>query len=893
MNVFVGRSDELATIDGVYTAARAGTPTVIWVEGVAGAGKSALAREAVSRAGPDAIVHRTEGDELAVHEPFAAVTKWLQAKPESPFSAGMALLEGLDAVETGRFILVVVEDMHWVDPDSRKSLLTMARRFDHAPVVMFVTSRPGGPFDADVDGWHRFRTDPGRCRDLSIGPLSIEDVVALGSERGIDLDPIDAARIHRHTHGHALYVATLLNELPPERLRDTAGPLPVPRSLASTTLGRLATLPGSARDLAGAMAVVNRPAPLSMLALVAGIDSTADALDALLGTGFVEWTREENGPLTVVSFAHPLYRTAIYDDLSPSRRRALHLGAAAVSGGSSAFAHRVAAADESDEALAGELEVAAGRLRIAGEHATASTYLRWSADISGDRAEYERRMLLAIDAMLDMGDAKALDWSEWATQCAPTPRRDVTCGRLAWQRGDAEAAERWLIAAADQDDDPAASLVALKALSVAYTTQSRGAEAVAVGRRVLDIVGPDAPEEPEAWAALVIGQGALGGAQSGLTLLRQRLTEPARDTALRDRPLLTARSTLRMYANLPADAADDLREAIRRATTPIQLIRLHMYLSRAEFALGAWDEALVTARVALDLAEQERYPWELPQTHRAITAVLAARGDWESARRHAGRAVDAALESGGIEQYFGGQQAQAELARAQGDAGGVVTAFSPMIASGAASLPMLSTLVWWATLIEAQIDLGELDLAAAAVDALADGWAARQLDHTARLMTLRGRLAAATGDGNAAIDWFGRAAASGSNLEWVDRANLHHQYGRALRAVGRRQAAIEQLRTAHQMMSFVGAEPFVERIAADLTAAGLAMVETGGRRSPLELTEREQDVAALVARGMTNKEVGAALYVSVKAVEYHLSNIYGKLGLSSRRELRDLMSADS
>ena len=59
-------------------------------------------------------------------------------------------------------------------------------------------------------------------------------------------------------------------------------------------------------------------------------------------------------------------------------------------------------------------------------------------------------------------------------------------------------------------------------------------------------------------------------------------------------------------------------------------------------------------------------------------------------------------------------------------------------------------------------------------------------------------------------------------------------------------------------------------------------------RSTLDLTERERDVALLVARGMTNPEVAAQLYVSRKAVEYHLGNIYAKLGLQGRQDLRSL-----
>ncbi len=70
----------------------------------------------------------------------------------------------------------------------------------------------------------------------------------------------------------------------------------------------------------------------------------------------------------------------------------------------------------------------------------------------------------------------------------------------------------------------------------------------------------------------------------------------------------------------------------------------------------------------------------------------------------------------------------------------------------------------------------------------------------------------------------------------------------------------------------------------DLAACGLRAEPVA--RSPLALTDREQDVAALVSKGMTNQQVADELYISKKAIEYHLRNIYGKLGITSRRELQ-------
>jgi DNA-binding CsgD family transcriptional regulator len=84
----------------------------------------------------------------------------------------------------------------------------------------------------------------------------------------------------------------------------------------------------------------------------------------------------------------------------------------------------------------------------------------------------------------------------------------------------------------------------------------------------------------------------------------------------------------------------------------------------------------------------------------------------------------------------------------------------------------------------------------------------------------------------------------------------------------------------------VGAKPFMTHVEADLATFGLPSAPKSVSRSTLDLTDRERDVAVLVAQGMSNPEVADRLYVSRKAIEFHLGNIYGKLGITSRRELR-------
>jgi DNA-binding NarL/FixJ family response regulator len=97
---------------------------------------------------------------------------------------------------------------------------------------------------------------------------------------------------------------------------------------------------------------------------------------------------------------------------------------------------------------------------------------------------------------------------------------------------------------------------------------------------------------------------------------------------------------------------------------------------------------------------------------------------------------------------------------------------------------------------------------------------------------------------------------------------------------------VDELRAAHELLSIVGASPFLARVEADLAKAGMPAAAQQRHASALPLTGREVDVVALVAKGMTNTEVAAELYVSTSTVEYHLRNVFGKLGITSRRELR-------
>jgi ATP/maltotriose-dependent transcriptional regulator MalT len=355
--------------------------------------------------------------------------------------------------------------------------------------------------------------------------------------------------------------------------------------------------------------------------------------------------------------------------------------------------------------------------------------------------------------------------------------------------------------------------------------------------------------------------------------------------------LLITRGTLGFYAGRTMAATADLRAAVRVApqnSASAQLSRAHLHLAQLLLISGEWDDALVHARLALSLTSDDQLIWIEAQAHAALATVAACRGQWATAAREVSAAHTAATVLGTSEAVFTARIAQAALARARDEPGGLVDSLQPLTSDGdVRAIPMLSSLGWWPTLIVATIDTGAVDAAARQVDQLAEASGDRLLDFRARILGLRARIAQARGDLDQAARLFEQALdAFGADDPLLDRALLQHAFGSLLRARGHRSAALDQLRPAHQQLAAVSAEPFRQRVAEDLARSGLRPAGRTARGS-LALTEREQDVATLVAKGLTNREVAGELYVSEKAVEYHLRNVFGKLGISSRRELRN------
>jgi ATP/maltotriose-dependent transcriptional regulator MalT len=189
-------------------------------------------------------------------------------------------------------------------------------------------------------------------------------------------------------------------------------------------------------------------------------------------------------------------------------------------------------------------------------------------------------------------------------------------------------------------------------------------------------------------------------------------------------------------------------------------------------------------------------------------------------------------------------------------------------------------------LVEAGVRSGAHDAAAVAL---------RQLEERTRVagtnwaLGILARSSALLGNGQAADALYREAIERlGRCRIVVHLARAHLLYGEWLRRENRRMDAREQLRIAYEMLSRIGAEAFAERARAELLATGETVRKRTIETSEV-LTAQEALVAGLAAQGRTNPEIGTQLFISARTAEYHLHKVFTKLGISSRRSLRDAL----
>ena len=867
-------------------------PQVVYVEADPGAGKSTLLSHFLGSLS-NAAVLEVGGDEEETLLTYGVVDQLepgLQAEPGTdPMAVGAQLLDLFDRLQADSEVVVLaIDDLQWADRPSSRAVLFALRRLRADRVLTIVSSRIGGLVDP---GWSRFMGGDARATRIRLSGLTAGDLIELASALGLGaLSQRGAARLVAHTEGNALYSRALLDEIGVAALNASDGGLPAPRELAGVVLTRMAALPPPTQEFLAAAAVLGLHAPASMIASVALVSEAKSAMDGAVEAGLLT----AGVSASELTFVHPLFRAAIYADLSPTSRRELHARAAEQVAGRLRLTHLVAASLGPDAALADEFEASAMASAAIGDAGATAWALEQAASLSPSAEVRERRLLDAAAALLNSADTAAAARVLELCQSS-SARRDALAGLLDVFRGSLSAEDRLL--AAWQAHDPAvdAEIGARAATSLAnwMVISGRPDQSLMWADRAVAATISGSALRAMALTAQAYGFAADGRSREGLAGL-EFLPDSGIEVLMAETDALIMRGMLEVYVDDLPGAIADLGIAAARmraglpATYPVPCLA---HLSDAHFRRGDWDGAVTHAQLAISLAQDADRPLDLARAHAREAQVLSFRGDWPAAESHVDAARAAAERIPLVLAVAAAALAGASLAFARGDLPGVLVATEPVRARRLLAVGGCPGIYNWRAIeADALIGLGRLGDAEAVLNEFEAAIPEAGLGSAAMALSrCRGNLAIANGDPATAEAAFARAHSIEPDVAMpFEHALLSLDDGRRLRAFEDRPAAVVQFERAHHLFSDLGADPFIHACTAELSALEVSV--SAEAPAALGLSRAELAVARLVATGLTNKEVASQLYVSVKTVEYHLRNCFMKLDISSRRELTALLS---
>lgn len=911
----LGRDRPLATLAAALADARGGTRGVALVEGEAGIGKTSLLREALRDA--QAMVVWASGDEAELHVDHGIIDQLVRAAPldaearrdalptagDDPLRTGAAivrLVDGLD-IDPDHPLVVVVDDAQWADLPSLRALTFAARRLRRDAVLLCVAVRSEG-ISHLPEGLLRLADDGGTR--VWLGPLDRADVRLLAEAQvGQPVSAAAADRLLAHTRGSPLHLRTLLDELPPGAITSSAD-LPSPRSFAALVLSRLGGCSPDVEALVTAVAVLGEPAEVAIAAQLAGVAEPLATLDDAVAHGLLVPVDPVDATDAGVRAAtpHPLIRAAVLGDLPVGRRAALHRRAAGIVGGTAGLRHRILGARGPDVELWRDAVDAAATEAARGAHGTAGALLRQAARVAATDDDRDQALLDAVDHFLLAGqldDAVALRSAVDAA--APSPWRSYVQGRLAYVTGPRRAARVGLTAAWDAlvaiaggegglqhlpqaERDLAGRVAAMRA--VACVDRALGEEAIGWCQWALAL----APDQAAlaSTAHMLAGAHALAGRMpGGLTLLDDLCAALARSGEAAAEPAVadahSGRGLLRLWTHDLEGAADDLEislAAAARAGSFAARESARFYLAETRYRQGRWDDAVLLAQVAASIVDDGEQAWMAALPHATAARPLAARGE-QATQEHLDRATSASAAVGSGIGISLTQVSALEVAACRRDHDRVIELGDLLSAHRQPVDERIAP--WRASYAEALVARDRTD-DASAVAADLELTASTPLmanDASRAVIAVAGTRADA-----AALD---AAAEVGLALDPISvgpypRARLELLAGRAWRHRGERRRALAVLEAARARFEYVGARPWIDQVEREIAASGLRPARRS-QSTGANLTPQEQAVAQLVARGLTNREVGAELIVSAKTVEHHLSRIYSKLGIRSRTEL--------
>ncbi len=911
-----GRDQDLAVIRAFVDELSAQGGALL-LSGEPGVGKSALldaTEEMAARAGIRVL--RTAGAQFEdvrfsglnhLLLPLRAELNRLDGTQQSALNVALGLSQGptcdqlvvsnaalalLCQAAADRPLLLIVDDLQWVDQTSAAVLGFVARRLAGSRAGLLAAERTGASrlSGLDVPGYE-------------VLPLDDDGSARLITARFPDLAPRVRQRIVAEARGNCLALLDLptgLSDLQRSALAALPIALPLSRRLRALLWPRVSALPAATAYLL-LLAVLEGTGDLSLLrAAAAGqceIDDLVPAEQA--GLAYVDEATHR------VIFSHPLIRSAVME-LSASgdvRRAHLALAAQLSDQPERAAGHLAGAAIEPDERVASLLEQVARQMQDRGDASRAVAGLIRAGQLSP--SDRDRSRLLVKAAYLS------------ATVTGELPlvsRLLAEARRTASKPGGSLGPDESLYAAVadaglrlnDADDIDTVHRLLTGAIAASPAAPQACSSALMAALHALLMVSA-AGGRPELWQpfdAALAGLAPLGCTE--LELLARTHADPARsaigilgqlDAAIADLRCETPHSrTLALGAAAAhTDRLAGCREALwrvvrdgREGGAVLNAIRALTMLCHDGFVSGAWDEAWQLAGECLRACQSCGHPARAWMAREHLAMIAAARGDDELVRELAGGMLRWAMPRGIILAQMAVHRASSLAALGRGDFEEAYREAAAISPPGSLASHVPHALWTVMDLVEAAVRTGRQREAAAHVAAIRHARIAAISPRLALLVTASAALAAPVGR---AGQLFEQALGIHGADRWpFEFARVQLLSGEHLRRVQATSSARVHLGTALATFRALGALPWADRAANELRATRLTLAKPGYHQTPA-LTAQEHQIVSLAAAGLTNKQIGQRLYLSPRTVGSHLYRVFPKLGVSSRAGLRDALIA--
>ncbi|GAA4905829.1 DNA-binding CsgD family transcriptional regulator [Nonomuraea thailandensis] len=902
MSTLFGREREVATLEGLVDGVHERGAALV-VRGAAGIGKSALLAAVTERAeAGNLLVSTASGVQSETHLPFAGLHQLLrpmlgaagqlparqreallgafgmsEAGDPEPFLVALAVLNLLGDTATDRPLLIVVDDVQWLDGPTTEVLGFVARRVRSDPIVLLMALRDGHPTSLDASD----------LPELRLTGLESAAAEALLDAQAAGLSVGMRWRVLSEAAGNPLALVELPLALGAGAVTAEAAWLPLTARLERAFAVRLAELPPHTRALLLVAAANDGHDVADALAgggIVAGAVLTAEALAPAVDAGLVE-LREQ-----ALRFRHPLVRSAIYQKAGRTDRLAAHAALALVHerDPDRRAWHRAAAIAQRDESVATELEGVAARARQRGAIPVAVTALRRAAEVSEEPAAGAHRLLTAAELAFELGRGDQA--AELLALARPSVLGELPHARGLWLsemlgegRNDGPARIHRLVTTAEAahaagDRELALGFVRAAAIRCWWSDpgwEQRGS-VIALAERLA--AGDDDPE-------LLVTLATAGAVERCADVI-ERLAK------IRHTRLDADVTRLLGVAASSVGAFDLVGDFMESSIADLRIQGRLGLLTRAlstqvwrQIFCGDWAGAVLVAEEAERLARETGQPRRQASALGMLALLAGLRGEEERGLALAaeGERVLGTVAISAVAALI--EHARGVIALCAGRHDDAFGHLWRLFEPGDAAHHMIWRLWVISELAEAAVGAGRTEPARRAVAEL-EQVAART---PSPLLHVGLRHARALLAGDAEAEALYQDALGADLSRWpTARARLLLTHGMWLRRRRRIQEARVPLRAARDAFDVLGLLAWGEKARQELRAAG----ETSDLRvAPAAelLTSQELHIARLAASGLSNREIGQQLYLSHRTVSTHLYRAFPKLGITSRGQLRDAL----